>query len=132
VRVHHNRLWALGRYFKVGIVAGPSSWSDDTDTVVHGATVDANTFNGPHFGYGIVVSSAEEFTVINNKIAEDAAFSGVPGPSCPTAPENGSPAAFLLHRSSAQGTFQPEFENGEVQHSESTVNRTPLLQSRSR
>jgi len=118
VKVHHNRFWANGRYFKVGIVTGPSSWSDDTDTVVRGATVTDNTFSGAHFGYAIVVSSSEGFTVQRNKVADDAVFSGVPGPSCPSAPENSPPTPFLINRGSARGSYQSDFVNGEVQHSE--------------
>lgn len=118
VKVYDNKLHAPSGYFKVGIVVGPSSWSDDTDTTVHGASVTDNHFSGERFGYAMVVSSASSFTVQGNVVDPDAKFIGVPGPSCPTAPENGPPTPFLLNRGSAQGAFQPEFKNGEVQHSE--------------
>lgn len=118
VKVHHNRFFANGRYFKAGVVIGPSTWSDDTDTTVYGATVSDNAFYGEHYGYAIVVSSASGFTVVRNTIGDDAYFDGVPGPSCPTAPENGPPTAFLINRGSAKGTYQEDFHNGEVQHSE--------------
>ncbi|WOO77376.1 uncharacterized protein LOC62_01G000959 [Vanrija pseudolonga] len=116
VHVHDNHFYAKARYFKVGIVVGPSSWSDDTDTVVRGATVTDNKFHGAHFGYAIVVSSATQFTVLHNTVDDDAQFAGVNGPTCPTAPENGKPTAFLINRGSARGTFQEDFVNGEVQH----------------
>ena len=118
VNVHHNKLYALSRYLKVGIVIGLSSWSDDTDAVVHLGTVVDNSFYGDHFGYGIVVSSATGFTVLRNKVADTAKFSGVNGPRCPKAPANGKPTAFLINRGSARGVFQEDFVNGEVQHSE--------------
>lgn len=121
VKVHRNQLHALGRYFKVGIVVGPSSWIDDTDTTVFGASVTDNAFDGPHFGYAIVVSSASDMTITGNKVAEDTVFSGLPGFDCPTAPENGKPTAFLINRGSASGSYQADFVNGEVQHSRSTV-----------
>jgi hypothetical protein len=117
VHVHHNTFYALSRYFKVGIVVGLSSWSDDTDAIVHDGTITDNTFHGNHFGYGIVVSSATGFTVLRNKVDDDARFAGVRGSGCPKAPENGKPTAFLINRGSAQGTFQDDFVNGEVQHS---------------
>ena len=123
VTVHHNELHALGRYFKVGIVVGPSSWSDDTETTVHSASITDNTLYGEKFGYGIVVSSATEFTVLRNQVDKSARFSGVNGPRCPHAPENGKPTAFLINRGSARGTFQDGFVNGEVQHSESEDHR---------
>jgi hypothetical protein len=77
-----------------------------------------NTFEGKHFGFAIVVSSAHEFTVLRNEIVGDVRFSGVAGPRCPRAPENGPPTAFLINRGSARGFFQDGFVNGEVQHSE--------------
>ncbi|OXB37448.1 hypothetical protein LQV05_003528 [Cryptococcus neoformans] len=121
VKVHHNHLYALGRYFKVGIVIGPASWSDDTESVVHSASVTDNEFSGGYWGYGIVVASAKNFEVLRNKVIWDgeqgvARFSGVPGSRCPKAPENGKPTAFLINRGSAKGIFQDDFVNGEVQH----------------
>lgn len=118
VRVHHNNIHALSGFLKVGIVVGLSSWSDDTDAIVHSATITDNRFHGEHFGYGIVVSSARDFTILRNVIEDDAVFSGVPGPRCPKAPENGKPTGLLINRGSAKGTFQDDFVNGEVQHSE--------------
>ena len=117
VSVHHNTLHALGRFLTVGIVVGPSSWSDDTDTLVHSASITDNTFYGDHYGHGIVVSSATDFTVLRNVVDDKAQFDGVKGPRCPQAPENGKPTAFLINRGSARGTFQDDFVNGEVQHS---------------
>jgi hypothetical protein len=117
-RVHKNSFFALGRYLKVGIVIGPASWSDDTDSVVRGAEVYDNAFQGRHFGYAVVVSSAKDFRVERNTVDPGARFNGVPGARCPTAPPNGAPTAFLINRGSAQGTFQDDFVNGEVQHSE--------------
>lgn len=119
VKVHHNTIHAMATYLKAGIVVGPSSWSDDTESIVHSGHVTDNFFTGPKFGYALVVSSADSFTVLRNKIDEgNIGFSGVPGSRCPTAPENSSPRAFLLNKGSAKGTFQTDFENGEVQHSE--------------
>ncbi|KAL7423122.1 hypothetical protein Q5752_002421 [Cryptotrichosporon argae] len=116
VRVHHNTLYALSRYLKVGIVIGPSSWSDDTESTVHGASVSDNEFLGDHFGYGIVVSSASGFSVLRNAVDDNARFDGVEGPRCPKAPRNGRPTPFLINRGSARGVFQDDFVNGEVQH----------------
>ncbi|RSH89370.1 hypothetical protein EHS25_002482 [Saitozyma podzolica] len=115
-KVHHNRLHALGRYFKTGIVIGPASWSDEIETIVKSGVVTDNIFDGAHFGYGIVISSADDFTVLRNTLGEGARFAGVPGIRCPRAPGNGKPTAFLINRGSAKGTFQTDFVNGEVQH----------------
>lgn len=124
VIVQHNTLTAHGGYIKAGIVIGTASWSDDTETTVYGATVTDNQFRGGHFGYGLVVSSAKDFTVLRNTVSDDAAFSGVPGPKCPRAPGNGKPTAFLINRGSSEGVYQDNFVNGEVQYSESVVDRS--------
>lgn len=116
VVVSHNTLTAHGGYIKTGIVIGPASWSDDTETTVHGGTVTDNEFHGAHFAYGIAVSSAKKFTVLRNTFSDDAAFTGTPGPGCPRAPENGKPTAFLINRGSTEGIFQDDFVNGEIQH----------------
>ncbi|KAI9631985.1 pectin lyase fold/virulence factor [Dioszegia hungarica] len=116
VIVQHNTLTAHGGYIKAGIVIGTASWSDDTETTVYGATVTDNQFRGGHFGYGLVVSSAKDFTVLRNTVSDDAAFSGVPGPKCPRAPGNGKPTAFLINRGSSEGVYQDNFVNGEVQY----------------
>ncbi|BEJ14967.1 hypothetical protein CspHIS471_0407340 [Cutaneotrichosporon sp. HIS471] len=115
-RVHDNEILAPSGFVKVGIVIGPSSWSDDTETSVYGGTVTDNTFSGQRFGYAMVISSAHDFTVLRNKVLPGSEFIGVPGTTCPTAPENGPPQAFLINRGSAEGKFQREFVNGEVQH----------------
>ena len=127
--VHHNTIHALAGFLRVGIVVGLSSWSDDTDAIVHSGTVTDNVFEGPRFGYGLVVSSADRFTVLRNTVSPNADFSGVPGPHCPTAPANGPPAPFLIHRGSATGTYQDDFVNGEVQHSEWQRGRSLLVQT---
>lgn len=131
VSVHHNSFHALGRFFKVGIVIGPSSWSDDTDNAVRSATVTDNTFHGDRFGYGIVVSSVEDFMVLRNEVDTSTKFDGMSGPRCPRAPENGRPTAFLINRGSAKGTFQADFVNGEVQHSKFRRDRLSLTPKRS-
>lgn len=118
--VRNNRLHALGRHMKTGIVIGPAAWSDDTDQIVYGGSVVDNSFEGTHFGYGIVVSSANDFTVLDNVVKPGAAFAGAKGKRCPSAPENGKPQAMLIHKASANGVFQDDLINGQVQHSEPT------------
>ena len=119
VKVHHNTIHAYGAYLKGGIVIGPSAWSDDTKNIVHSAWVTDNTFHGDRFGYALVAASAERFTVLRNYLGDNVAFGGVPGVRCPRNPPNAPPMAFLLDKGSAEGTFQEDFVNGMVQHSES-------------
>ena len=96
---------------------GPAAWSDDTERVVNSAFVTDNTFHGEHFGYALVVASADRFTVMRNYVGDNVAFGGVPGVRCPKAPPNAPPMPFLLNKGSAKGDFQEDFVNGEVQHS---------------
>lgn len=114
--VHHNHIYALAGFIRVGIAIGPATWTDDTETIIHSGSVTDNHLVGTRFGYGLVVSSADKFTVLRNTVDENAVFSGVPGYNCPSAPENGPPTAFLINRGSAKGTYQSEFTNGEAQH----------------
>ncbi|ORX40096.1 hypothetical protein BD324DRAFT_616239 [Kockovaella imperatae] len=116
VKVHHNAIHAHGGYLKAGIVIGPSAWSDDTNNVVHSAWVTDNTFHGGHFGYAMVVASAERFTVLRNELGDDVGFGGAIGVRCPKSPPNAPPMPFLLDKASAEGNFQDEFVNGMVQH----------------
>lgn len=116
VRVRGNTISAFGAYIRGGINVGPAVWGDDTEGIVRGGTITNNLIEGDHIGYGIVVTSAKDFTITKNK--STAKYSGFKGPTCPTAPENADPMAFLINRGSSQGTFQSDFVNGEVQHGE--------------
>lgn len=114
VSIRNNYIGAHGAYIRGGINVGPAVWGDDTDGVVYGGSITGNTIEGDHIGYGIVVTSAKDFTILRNK--STAKYSGVKGPTCPTAPENADPMAFLINKGSSEGNFQAEFVNGEVQH----------------
>ena len=89
-------------------------WSDNTISFVANGTVRNNTLIGEKFGYGFVVASAVNFTVVDN--VAKGTFSGSFTSLCPTVPLNGPPMAFLLNRGSSSGIFQKDFVNGEVQH----------------
>ena len=76
-----------------------------------------NIFRGEYFGYGMVVSSAQDFTVLRNKFEGNVRFGGLQTRRCPKAPENAKPMAFLINRGSSTGIYQEDFVNGEAQHS---------------
>lgn len=104
---------------------GTPVWHDDTELMVsgQGSMITDNTFGGAFFGYGIVISNANGFTVLRNTLQDDARFSGVPGPICPKVPENHPPVAFLMNKGSAKGAFQTDFVNGNVQQSQFSTHR---------
>lgn len=116
VLVTRNHVSAYSAYLKVAINIGPATWSDDTESIVLHGTVVGNRVSGTHLGYGFVVSSCRNFTITDNTVDAGSKFSGVMGETCPTAPANGLPMAFLINKGSSEGVFQKEFVNGEVQH----------------
>lgn len=117
VNVHHNEIHALGSMLKIGIAIGHGTWRDDTEFILHGATVTDNVLYGAHFGYGMVVSSVDDFTVLRNTVDDSAAFDAVLGYKCPTSPPNTGPTPLLYNRGSVKGVIQSDFVNGNVQSS---------------
>lgn len=120
VVVSGNHISAYSAYLKVALNIGPAVWSDDTESIVSHGTVMGNTVAGTHFGYGIVVASCKNFTVVGNVIDEGSKFSGVMSEDrCPSFPKNKAPTGWVINKGSSEGVFQEEFVNGEVQHSQS-------------
>jgi hypothetical protein len=120
VVVSGNHISAFSAYLKVALNIGPAVWSDDTESIVSHGTVIGNTVAGTHLGYGIVVASCKNFTVIDNRIEPTARFSGIMSEDrCPSFPKNKAPTGWVINKGSSEGTFQEEFVNGEVQHSAS-------------
>lgn len=119
--VSHNTLDALGALMRVAIGVGPPVWSDDLDTTLRDGTVSNNILRGYWMGYGIVVASVTNFTVLDN--LSKARHSGVMGERCPSEPEeNAPPQAFLYNSTSALGVYQPDFVNGAVQYGQYRLN----------
>ncbi|KAG8991722.1 hypothetical protein FRB94_012283 [Tulasnella sp. JGI-2019a] len=113
--VEDNLIEAIGSFISVGIAIGPATWTSDIDSIARGAIVRHNVLRGPNFGYGIVVSSVKNFTVMGNAVDMGASrFSGTYATRCPKLPMSAPPMPFLIHRGSSEGVFQDEFKNGEV------------------
>lgn len=117
VLVTQNHIFAHSAYLKVALNIGPATWSDDTESIVHSGSVIGNTISGTHLGYGVVVASCTNFTVMDNVVQRGSRFVGVMGENCPEAPKNADPRGFVINKGSSEGVFQDEFQNGEVQHS---------------
>lgn len=104
VLVTDNHLSAHSAYLKAALNIGPATWSSDVDSLVHSGTVIGNTISGSpqgHIGYGIVVSSCKNFSVMDNVVTEGTKFNGVMrigveaekwdgGMGCPDAPKTRS------------------------------------------
>lgn len=68
---------------KIGIAIGPRTWFGDKfgQSRTRGGVVQDNTFSGA-FSYAIAVTSAEDFTVLNNQLVGNTTFIGGKGPNC--------------------------------------------------
>ncbi|KAI6018315.1 hypothetical protein EDC04DRAFT_2743358 [Pisolithus marmoratus] len=68
---------------KIGIAIGPRTWfgNEYGNNVSQGGTVLANQLTGA-FSYGIAMSSAKNFTVVNNVLIGNTSFIGARGPNC--------------------------------------------------
>ncbi|KAG8966672.1 hypothetical protein FRC03_011507 [Tulasnella sp. 419] len=114
VVVENNTIEAIGAFIHVGLPIGLSVWTADVDKFVANGTVRDNTLSGDKFGYGLVVASATNFTVLNN--VATGTYSGSFTYQCPTSPRNASPRPYLINKWSSEGVFQSELIHGEVQN----------------
>ncbi|KAI0751072.1 hypothetical protein C8Q80DRAFT_1155380 [Daedaleopsis nitida] len=97
---------------KIGIAIGPRTWFGDRylNNVSTSGTVLNNQLSGA-FGYGVAISSAQNFTVQDNTLIGNTSFIGSRGPNCSTADTTPTPAAFVqdqntVQSSSIQNSFQ--------------------------
>lgn len=107
-----NTVWAKSAYIKTGIAIGPAVWGDDVTHFNCNGTVVNNVIQGDNMGYGIIVSGACNFTVLDNK--STAKYSGAFTSACHT-PNNAPPMPFLKSLR-ADGKLQSEFVIGRAQY----------------
>lgn len=116
-RVRQNVIDAAGAVIRIGIGMGWRVWvcfdpvSPD-DPTIYGGVVTNNTLQGDHMQYGFTVDGVRDWTVTGN--VDLATHSGTPVVEC-----NGNvaspPAGFLMHSARADGVFQPEFTDAQVE-----------------
>jgi hypothetical protein len=112
VTVTENTIWAESAFIKTGIAIGPAVWGGDTENYNRNGIVLSNTIKGDNMGYGIIVSGAHNFTVVDNN--STANYSGAFTSSCYT-PNNAPPMAFLKS-TRADGNLQLNFVTGRAQY----------------
>ncbi|CAF1204509.1 unnamed protein product [Adineta steineri] len=112
VIVTDNTIWAASAFIKTGIAIGPAVWGADTTNYNRNGIVRNNTIKGNNMGYGIIVSGAQNFTVVDNN--STANYSGSFTSNCFT-PNNAPPMAFLKS-TRADGIFQSNFIVGRAQY----------------
>ncbi|UJR17128.1 hypothetical protein I4U23_004024 [Adineta vaga] len=110
--IMQNTVWAQSAFIKTGIAIGPAVWGGDKINYNRNGVVHNNTIKGDHMGYGIIISGAHNFTVINNNYT--AQYSGAFTSNCYT-PNNAPPMAFLKSMR-ANGNFQTNFLHGRAQY----------------
>lgn len=112
VEVTGNTIWAESAFIKTGIAIGPAVWGGDKTNYNRNGFVHGNTIKGDNMAYGIIVSGAQNFTVLDNN--STAKYSGAFTTNCYT-PNNAPPMAFLKS-TRADGNFQSDFVTGRAQY----------------
>jgi len=96
---------------KIGIAIGPRTWFGDQygQNVSANGTVLNNQLSGA-FGYGMAMTSANNFTVENNVLFGNYSFIGARGPNCSSTDTTPTPAAFVIQQDNVQqSTTQTDF-----------------------
>lgn len=97
---------------RIGVAIGPQTWFGDHfgANVSSSGSVLNNRFTGA-FGYGIAITSAQNFTVQGNALFGNTSFIGSRGPSCSASDPTPPSAAFIVEwtnvtTSALQSDFQ--------------------------
>jgi parallel beta-helix repeat protein len=113
--VRDNIIEASGAVIRIGLGMGSRVWvclPPDSPEILTGGTVVGNTLRGEKMQYGFIADGVREWTVTGN--IDEAVHSGRPSVDC-----NGRlaspPAGFLYNPSRAEGVFQPEFVQGQLE-----------------
>ncbi|EIN10985.1 hypothetical protein PUNSTDRAFT_100908 [Punctularia strigosozonata HHB-11173 SS5] len=98
---------------KIGIAIGPRTWFGNQygDDQNKNGYVHDNKLSGA-FGYGMAVSSANNFTVQDNVLTGNTSFIGSRGPNCSTTDSVPTPAAFVVQWNNTIATsLQSDFQS---------------------
>jgi len=111
--VRANVIDAAGAVIRIGMAMGTHPWfcDPDQDAVLIGAVVTGNTLQGAHMQYGYAVDGVQDWTVLDNM--DLAAHSGTPTGDCGGVVPS-PPAGFQYHSDRADGDFQAEFEEADL------------------
>lgn len=101
------------RLCRIGIAIGPQTWFGDQfgANISSSGSVLNNTLTGA-FGYGVAITSANNFTVQGNILFGNTSFIGSRGPNCSASDPTPASAAFIVGlanvtASTLQSDFQP-------------------------
>ncbi|MDQ1726083.1 MAG: hypothetical protein QOK14_128 [Frankiaceae bacterium] len=109
-KVLNNTIDARGALIKIGVASGPGTWFCEPDTTVnHGATIQGNTLQGAHMGYGFAVRGVSQWTITGN--TDNSTHTGVAGSMCGGGTQNPqAPGRFQYYAPATSATLQPEFQ----------------------
>ena len=108
--VEGNTIDAEGALIKIALGMGPSvwNWCHHAGDRNRGGTVENNTLEGNHMGYGFVVDGVTNWTVTGN--TDNSTHIGNPGTGC-AGNKMPDPKGFLINRDRSEGTFQESFQD---------------------
>ena len=112
--VRDNIIEASGAVIRIGLGMGSRVWvclPADSEEILRGGTVTGNTLRGEKMQYGFIVDGVREWTVTGN--IDEATHSGRPSVDCYGRVAS-APAGFLYNPARAEGVFQPEFVQGQL------------------
>jgi parallel beta-helix repeat protein len=116
--VRHNLIDAAGAVIRVGMGMGHRVWvcldpeQGPADLTLFGAVVKGNTLQGDHMQYGYAVDGVRDWTVTWN--LDLAVHLGAPTVDCRGVVAS-PPAGFQYHAARAEGTFQTQFAEANLE-----------------
>ncbi len=112
--VRDNIIEASEAVIRIGLGMGSRVWvclPADSEEILRGGTVTGNTLRGEKMQYGFIVDGVREWTVTGN--VDEATHSGRPSVDCYGRVAS-APAGFLYNPARAEGVFQSEFVQGQL------------------
>ena len=111
--VHGNEIDAAGAVIRIGMAMGTHPWwcDPDQEETLFGAEVTGNILRGEHMQYGYAVDGVHDWTVMDNQ--DLASHPGTPTGDCGGTVAS-APAGFQYHSARADGTFQKEFTEADL------------------
>jgi len=108
-----QRVTCSYRLHRIGIAVGPQTWFGDHfgANVSSSGSVLNNRLTGA-FGYGIAITSAQNFTVQGNALFGNTSFIGSRGPNCSASDPTPTSAAFIVEWANVTTTtLQSDFQS---------------------
>jgi parallel beta-helix repeat protein len=119
--VRNNVIHAKGATINIGIAMGShlSTCGVKMDQdLLYGGIVTSNRLEGNHMGYGFPVNGVRNWTVVDN--IDASRHTGTPSKACMGQLQS-SPEGFQINSDHSYGTFQPEYEQANLDNIVTTL-----------